>query len=333
MKRTWRYGIALVAVGVMAFPCGLAGALDAAITVDGDPTDWLGNNDEYTSAAVQWTAIQLSDDPGDLAYTMNSSFIEGLVGGWIADDGGVEGPTPGGGDQDFDIEALYGTYNSNGSLGGVGVYVGIFTGFDPEGEGNNNGSGPQVGEWGGTTYSAGDLFFSFGPQTFITENGRTSTSDWDFAVDLDSGDIYATTGTGDWWISPDQGFETSRPFEIRMNNARNLSDEFDAFTGGGGDRGALAAYSDNDQTNANSDHNFIEAYVSTEFLLWAIAEGFGWDFDVNSSPSQLAVHWTMSCGNDVGDHSFGVPEPMSMVMLGCLGVGMFGVRRVRRKKS
>ncbi|MCX5757585.1 MAG: hypothetical protein NTU83_03585 [Candidatus Hydrogenedentes bacterium] len=50
----------------------------------------------------------------------------------------------------------------------------------------------------------------------------------------------------------------------------------------------------------------------------------------------LWSHFTISCGNDdlmgyVKDTS--VPEPISMIMLGCLGVGMFGASKVRKSRK
>lgn len=51
----------------------------------------------------------------------------------------------------------------------------------------------------------------------------------------------------------------------------------------------------------------------------------------------LWTHFTQECGNDslMGYYSDfePVPEPISMVMLGCLGAGMFGARKLRRKES
>ena len=51
----------------------------------------------------------------------------------------------------------------------------------------------------------------------------------------------------------------------------------------------------------------------------------------------LWTHFTQECGNDslMGYYSDfePVPEPISMVMLGCLGAGMLGARKLRRKES
>ena len=50
--------------------------------------------------------------------------------------------------------------------------------------------------------------------------------------------------------------------------------------------------------------------------------------------TNLWTHFTMECGNDMimghtGDYT-PVPEPFSMVMLGCLGAGMLGARKARQ---
>lgn len=69
------------------------------------------------------------------------------------------------------------------------------------------------------------------------------------------------------------------------------------------------------------------------------------DFDLSAAGMGVGAttpgfwaHFTMECGNDdlIGyaeDYTPPVPEPMSMVMLGCLGAGMFGARKLRRRKA
>ena len=49
----------------------------------------------------------------------------------------------------------------------------------------------------------------------------------------------------------------------------------------------------------------------------------------------LWTHLTMECGNDavMGYTYVPVPEPMSMVMLGCLGAGMLGARKARQLRK
>ena len=324
-KRTGNYGVALVAIVALALPCGLAGAM----VVDGDPTDWLGNNTFFTNASDQLDAINDAPHNPEWEYTMNQDLYQDSNGaevGSLTMTGDNDTPWPGGGGQDFDVEAVYATYQDNPDdweeqNDSYGLYTGIFTGFDAEGEGGGN------GDYGSThAYTAGDVFFNFG-------GPFDDPDEWDLAIDLDTGIAYGGTGNT-WWDNP--SFSVARPFEVN-STAVDLSALYAAAGGGGvgvdsdyGDAGA------GDGGDLASDHNFIETFVSQEFLQWGAGE-YGWDVGIGNETSRVQIHWTMSCGNDIGEGygvtRAGVPEPMSMVMLGCLGAGMLGARRVRRKKG
>ena len=57
---------------------------------------------------------------------------------------------------------------------------------------------------------------------------------------------------------------------------------------------------------------------------------------IGPAADDLWMHFTMGCGNDdlmghIPDTS--VPEPISMVMLGCLGAGMLGARKARQLRK
>jgi hypothetical protein len=58
-----------------------------------------------------------------------------------------------------------------------------------------------------------------------------------------------------------------------------------------------------------------------------------WFDDLIDPTLVLWMHFTQECGNDDGMGKIpegSVPEPFSMVMLGCLGAGMLGARKARQ---
>ncbi len=74
--------------------------------------------------------------------------------------------------------------------------------------------------------------------------------------------------------------------------------------------------------STSSKHYFMEG-----FLDLATVGGAGKD---------AAIHWTMSCGNDVGegwDPAPPVPEPASVALLGLGLLGLNGLRRIRRGRG
>ena len=337
MKMKWTSTVMALAIAAMLVPCGLAnaGIVDdgdsIVIGVDGIPNDWLGftfHPSWGNSPAGQLAVIDGLSTPGGAG---NNYAFDSLVGNaWFqqhVEDGPDPVLGPGGGGQDFDMEAMYGYYENdtmfragNPDAEFPGMYVGIFTGFDPLGEGA--GQGEFVSS---TPYFAGDIFFDFGVDGL-----------WDLAIETtttggNQGTVYGPSGwTGGvpneqtWWDNPNP-YVVAAPATIN-GTATNWSAWFAGTAG-------AASYSDRDAT----DHNFIEAVLYEDFLEAGML-AFGWDVaeGTPNSPNYMLIHWTETCGNDVGDIEVpsGVPEPMSMVMLGCLGAGMLGARRVtRRKKS
>lgn len=177
------------------------------------------------------------------------------------------------------------------------LYFALVTGFDPQGEVGNN-----------RRYYAGDVFFDFG------QDG------WDLAVGTDingerggadAGTLW--TGTGEWWQDPID-FPASTPYRVDTGDASQLPGS------------ALFSFSDvisdPGTTNQRYDHNVLELCLTLTPEQMDAFYGGG-----------FAAHWTMGCGNDVGEISGDmpvVPEPASMMLLS-LGIAGLAVRSLRRK--
>lgn len=147
--------------------------------------------------------------------------------------------------------------------------------------------------WNGETIHTGDVFFDFGQDGWDTAVKTTQTA-------------LNTVGTA----SVLQGFTQLQP-----NYA--LASTPWAAAGGTTVGNATFIYTD-DATKY--DHNIVELCFQMTALQWSqyLANGLG-------------VHWTMECGNDVGEVFLDapiVPEPTSIVLVG-LGLAGFMVRRLR----
>lgn len=320
-----RFTDMLAVTGMVLLTASGAGAV--SITVDGDISDWVQNAASIYAAA----------NPGNSAFSARSgvaSWVEdGASGTW----GYVE---PGYGGQNFDVEAMYAYYDSSGP--NRGLYVAVVTGFDPGG----------VRSWGGSLplYTPGDLFLNFAPND-------GPLPDYDLAVELYGPSLgHVFTGTGTSWYTMGSDYPGIGPNQIVHGSAADRGSLSGAngswrysdivadglATGVPGSSGPIAGQWDNQtlpntaaRASGNSadwnryDHNVIEVYLSESFL-------FSLGFNATSGVSVVAF-WTESCGNDWGATPSvnipPIPEPVSMLMLGCLGAGMLGARQVRRLRA
>lgn len=294
----------------------LLGSNAVAITVDGNPVDWLGSTapaGQWSDAAGQLSYIDGLSVPGsplnNFAFTPNLPTADLASGyaNYYREDGPGEQVTPGYGGQDFDMEAMYYWYADGGSADGL--YVGVFTGFD------------SIGEYSSGWYYAGDLFFNIG-----------GDSSWDFAIETtgaNAGHVYAPTSSSWWTAVTVPSYSVSNPYAINTANAVDVTNLF-------GLSGSALVYNNRGAVDGGvGDHNFIEAYVDEALLVWGQANGY-WSGLSATGDTSIVSHWTMSCGNDYANVSAKVPpvpEPATMLMFGCLGLGMFVARKVRAKKS
>jgi hypothetical protein len=334
MKVQWKRVVPVLAVaGMLLLPMSVATA--TVINVDGNIGDWVQNVAAIYSAANPTFPVANGGSGNPLAFAAHGDVASWGVGG-LGEDGPGLGDYvgPGYGGQNYDVEAMYAFYdNVNPIAANQGLYVAVVTGFDPDGVRNWSNGDP--------TYLPGDLFFDFG-----------SNGVYDLAVSTsnDLGLGMAYTPNGDPWytmgvaysIGPNQiigsaatpaGAVSAYLFSDKVVGgfanvsdigAINVPDQWDNQTTHNG------PYASNNPADWNRyDHNVMEVFLSEA---WLAARNIA----VNG-PITVREYWTEDCGNDYGSVPSvtvpQVPEPVTMVMLGCLGAGMLGARAAARRRK
>lgn len=257
--------VRILALGAMISLGSTAGA----ITTDGNWSDWFtyGGN----TANNTWNE--------NLVTLNNVNFRT---------QNDEEGPTPGGGGQNYDIEQIF-YYYEDFQVGGGILHIGLVTGF------------PAVGMASDGLY-AGDMFIDFGNtggyDLAIAVSRRAGTDLAEF------GNAYLNPGVHPWTTNPSP-FIQSAPYRAMRNVAINATADFTPTVAWGGE----------------GRHNFLEIAIN-------ITDASGLeDALLNPLHGGVGLHWTMQCGNDVIDVRDNtpfapIPEPSTMALL---GMGMLGV--------
>lgn len=254
--------------------------------------------------------------------------VTSVPGTWASNQGTyLEGDgvtSPGFGDQDFDIEAMYSGFDVTKNT----LYFTLVTGFNWYGEAASGGP-----------YAVGDYFVDF-----------NDDNDWDLAFDLSTpasnagpiasdpltfqGTLDAYSGNPVGGSNPPQGYPTSDPYRITSGTQEVGAVGFSYF------RGTNPTLPNTDPSY-HLDHNVYNFSYVLDPLNNATHAGWLQNLYAGTGGSGYGVHWTMSCGNDLLDMEVDpfdgsprdnvVPVPAA-APLGLLGMGLLAlVRRVRRR--
>lgn len=253
--------------------------------------------------------LGLAASQASAEFVPNNGILAGTWDSWnliATDDGETE---PGSGGQDFDAEYMF--YK----LDGLELQIGLQTGYDVVDN--------QV-YYGGKMYYGGDIAVSF-----------DGDSDYEYAIDfgLITKDYYndlVDTGSGN-------GIDSAGVYEVATDGGGNVTGwNDDVYTGHGGsapfavDAGSIVAGALLDNTAGSGVVGGYTSYFRKVTIDLALL-GFAAGDDVAA-----ALHWTMSCGNDVIEANIfnvipgqDVPagDNLAIVLMGLLGIALASRRR------
>lgn len=166
---------------------------------------------------------------------------------------------------------------------------------------------------GGTRYTPGDIFLKV-------------DNVWKYAIDFDAGLSYDLYKVNPANIVKPNPYQQSGPFEL---NTTGLTKEFisltDTFHFVFNDvDGGLDGIADAQDAFGNPSY-VLEGAIGLNLL------GL-------SGGEEVTAHWTMSCGNDVLEHTTTVPtpEPVTLILMGIGIAGLAGglaIRKMRNKRD
>jgi len=196
-------------------------------------------------------------------------------------------------------------------------------------------------------YASGDLFFAtrlpnygatIGPITTIVNPIIAETFNYTSVLDIDWETMRATSATTANFVVRALNQNTSLEVAVYGNSGLNVGSNpyrwFSTPSPDGDVRGSgTATYN-----VYASDAALVAAHPDAA----GITGGTHYTMTFSNlsvggivKPGDLWTHFTQGCGNDdlMAFTDVEVPEPLSMVMLGCLGAGMIGARKLRKSRK